>query len=206
MKNPGRHAILPGLIGAGLLVVLFLYWFGGAPNPVHSGKPVGRWFDDLCTGVWSGSPKGAPFDAAYLEFSRMDSDAVPYLVSRLRYDRSGILEKCLMLVRKTSFGRDLTADVVLPADRRTYAIVALRQMRTRAESAVPALLEAWRQDNAEVRLNAIFALETILFGKVTIHANPQESAKLESDVLAEVARRYPALAFATISPLRTNSP
>lgn len=206
MINPGRRSVLSAIIGAGALMALCLYRFGGDPDPVYSGKPVGRWFDDLCTGVWSGTPKGAPFAAAHLEFARMDSNAVPYLVSRLRYDRSGLLQRCLVQARKVSLGRQLTADAVFPADRRTYAVVALRQMGARAESSVPALLEAWRRDNDEVKLNVVYALETILLGRTTTRATPQEAAKLEADVFAEVARRYPALASAAISPPRTNSP
>src|SRR5689334_4786695 len=61
-------------------------------EPVYQGRRVSAWFDDLCAGVFPGHDVSS-WDAAYAAFSRMDSNAVPFLVKQVRYDQGGTIER-----------------------------------------------------------------------------------------------------------------
>ena len=97
-------------------------------------------------------------------------------------------------LRQHEVSRPLVADLIWPTERRNYAAVALRQMGSNAESAIPALLETWAHDVPEVKLNAVSAMESILRGRSTDGASQTEWKELESGVVAEAARRYPRVA------------
>ena len=64
-------------------------------------------------------------------------------------------------------------------------------MGTKAEAAIPALLESLTRDRLEVRINVAKALESILHGTNTMSASPGQPQK---DVVGEAGRRYPAVA------------
>jgi hypothetical protein len=162
--------------------------------PYHAGRPVSAWFDELCSGVFGGTPKAGGFDSAYAAFSQMKPDAVPYLTKQLRYDRSGIRQKILAFLRRHSIANRFATDFIWPPERRSYAAVALRQMGPSAEAAIPALLETWAHDAPDVKVNAVSALESILHGGSTDGASQGQWRTLESAVIADAARRYPRVA------------
>ncbi len=149
------------------------------------------WFKDLCSGVYSGTPKGKAFPAAYAAFPEMGPEAVPYLSEQLTYDRSGYRQRFLLFCRKYPATRGLTANWISFPQRRSYAAVALRRMGPEGETAIPALLEAWSRDLPGVKVNAVTALESILRGHETDGLSQAEWLKLEYSVIAEAAQRYP---------------
>jgi hypothetical protein len=181
--------LLAALLFSGLVILL------REPIPLHAGRPVNLWFDDLCTGVFGGTAKAKPFAAAYAAFQDIDPSAVPYLCQQLRYDRSGFLEMALPKLRKFKLTKGWADNVVWPSDRRSYAATALRRMGTKAEAAVPALLEVLvREKNIDVKVGAVAALESILRGKVTEDLRPAQFHALEAELIMVALRRHPELA------------
>lgn len=198
----GRHNLtmneaksIWALIGAGaLLLTACLTLLRGPSVPDHRGKPINVLYRDLCSGVYGGTPKASSFADAYAAFAEIESNAVPYLTQQLVYDRYGVRQMVINYLRQHEVSRPLVADLIWPTERRNYAAVALRQMGSNAESAIPALLETWAHDVPEVKLNAVSALESILRGRSTDGASQTEWKELESGVVAEAARRYPRVA------------
>ena len=188
MKKVKIRYVLVGVVAVTLVGCLFVLSL--PKNPNHAGRPVSAWFQDLCSGVFGGTPKANGFDSAYAAFSQMEPDAVPYLTRQLRYDRLGIRQASIRLLRRYSITKPLTTDMIWPPERRSYAAVALRQMGPRAEAAIPALLETWSHDAPDVKQNAVSALESILHGRCTSGASATRWRELESAVLAEAGVRY----------------
>jgi hypothetical protein len=191
MRVPKSKTVLIAAIGAILAVCFYGLTFPRIPS--HAGRPINAWFADLCSGVYAGTPKASEFEAAYAAFAQMGSNAVPYLTKQLHYDRSGFQEKLIGLMRGHAVSRQFAANLILPTEHRSFAAVALRQMGTNAEAAIPALLDACAYDTQAVRINAVSALEAILRGKHTAYAASTEWLKLESDVIAAATRRHPKL-------------
>jgi hypothetical protein len=162
--------------------------------PEHAGRPVSAWFGDLCSGVYGGTPKANGYVAAYDAFSVMETNAIPYLTQQLRYDRSGRQQKVVVYLRRYAVSKRLGDYLMWPTARRNYAAVALRQMGPKAEGAIPALLEAWVNDVPEVKVNVVSALESILGRTLTDGASQAEWKKVEAEVIAEAALRYPRAA------------
>lgn len=190
-KNTCTRTSLTGLACLAALL-LILAWPRSEPR--HQGVPVSAWFRDLCSGVFSGTPRGDHFPEAYAAFTNMNTNVIPYLVNQLRYDRSGIQQQLWEFLKRVPLARAFARNVVLPNDRRNYAAVALRQMGAKAEAAVPALMETWAHDLPDVKVNAISAMESILLGNVSNGATAVEWRRLENQVLIEAARRYPQTA------------
>jgi hypothetical protein len=163
--------------------------------PDHAGRPVSAWFRDLCSGVWGGTPRAERFPSAYRAFSEMEPNVVPYLIGQLKYDRSGVRQKVIGYFRHYSVTRRLTTGFIWPTDRRSYAAVALRQMGPKAEAAIPELLESWAHDAPSVKVNAISALESVLYDRFTESGSQAEWRKIESAVIAEASRRCPEAAL-----------
>ena len=155
---------------------------------------MSRWFSDLCSGVYGGSPKAKGFGAAYAAFAEMGPEAVPYLAAQLQFDRSQFRETLLLFLRDNSLTQPLTVNAILPSEHRNYAAVALRRMGSGAESAIPAFLDTWAHGSMELRVNVVAALESILFGRSTDGASPAEWRAIEAAAINEAVRRYPAVA------------
>ena len=189
LKNKSfQLSVVATVVVGGFLILL------NRTIPNHAGRPVSAWFQDLYSGVYGGTPKAEKFESAYTEFTRMETNVIPYLTKQLQYDRSGVRLEIVKILRRWSATKPFTANLTWPPEHRSYAAVALRQMGPRAEAAIPALLEAWANDAPEVKVNAVSALESILRGQNTDGASPAEWKKLESDVVTEAARRYPSVA------------
>jgi hypothetical protein len=133
-------------------------------EPRFEGKRISVWFDELCTGVWSGSPEGERFGKAYEAFGRMDNPrVVAFLVGKVGFDRAGLMQKVI----EAGLNQPLTAEafkrIVLPEERRAYAAVALGVMGKQARGAVPELLRNYEKElSQKVRINLITALAAIL--------------------------------------------
>lgn len=185
VNKTSAKSILVGVATAVILTTFLLLNCGNVPN--HAGKPVSEWFQDLYSGVYGGTPKAEKFEAAYAEFARMETNAIPYLTKQLQYDRSGIRLKIVKFLRQHSTTKRFAMDLTWPPQHRSYAAVALREMGPKAEAAIPALLETWAHDDADVKINAMSALESILHGRYSTHGpNPL--------VIEEAGRRFPAVA------------
>lgn len=166
-------------------------------EPEHAGRPVRAWFQDMClAGFLPDCPKGKPgrvFQVTCVEFSKMDSSAVPYLVRELRYDRRGVLERLMLSLNHCRLTFPITEGFVYPSQRRMYAAGALGLMGSRAESAVPDLMEAWSaRERPEVKREAVKAINSILRSQGS--SNPSSADSDESRVIAEAARRFPQAA------------
>ena len=192
MRVRKSKAILIGATGLSLAIGFFL--LRGPDIPDHAGRPVSVWFEDLCSGVYGGTPKASGFAAAYAAFSQMESNAIPYLTQQLRFDRYGLRQMIIGQLRQYAVCKPLTDILMWPTERRNYAAVALREMGPKAEAAIPALLEAWVNDATEVKVNAVAALESILGREPSDGLSQSEWKKVESDVIAEAVGRYPKIA------------
>lgn len=160
------------------------------PDPVYSGHPVSYWFGHLCSGVYGGTPRAAEFPAAYAEFSRMDSQAVPYLVWKFRSDPSGFKQRTIVFLKQFRWLAPVTEWLMNPSDVRAYAAVALRQLGPRAESALPTLLTVQATEaDADVRLNAITALAAIMGLNPPEDGSPAVWTEFEKNLVAEAERR-----------------
>ena len=177
------------IVGTGLiLAVSFL--LSSTNIPEHAGRPVRAWFEELCSGVWVPSAKGSGFDAAYAEFSQVESNAIPYLTQQLRYDRTGFRQKIMFHLRQYAVSKSLADNLIWPVERRNYAAVALRRMGPKAVAAIPALIEACENDLPEVKLNAVAALESILGRQPSEGLRPAEWKEVETNVIAEAVQFY----------------
>lgn len=192
--KPKEIAAMGGLVTCTMAGLLFALPTPRPPDPTHAGRRVSVWYGDLCTGVFVGTGRASGWAVSYAAFTNMPSEAVPFLVDQLLYDRSGIRQKLIAYSRRFTVTGRLTANIIWPPECRNYAAVALRQMGPRAESAIPALLEAWVHDGPEMRVNAVSALESILRGHTTGGTMQDEQQMLESSVISEASRRYPAVA------------
>ena len=190
----GPHFSRWVLAGTAFVLALFLSLKGGGKTPQFEGRSLDAWYEDLCSGVYGGSPKASGFTVAYASFARMDSNAVPYLIKQLQYDRSGIRQKLIGYFRRYEFSKPFVANIVLPSERRGYAAVALREMGPKAEQALPALMEAWTMDVPAVKVNVVAALESILRGSHTDGASQADRRQLEAGLVREAAHRYPKVA------------
>ena len=177
-----------------VLVLLYLYaWPSHVPQ--HVGRPVSAWFHDLCGLYFAGMPREQEGLRALKEFRNMDSNAVPYLIVQMQYDRNGIRQRLYDRFLRFSFTQKLTFHWVLsPNMHRAYAVVALREMGPNAQAAVPALMELWAHD-ASAKGEALMALESILEGTYGGYGSQVELTEREARVFAEAARRHPTLAL-----------
>ena len=195
---------LGGIALVGLLaaIVAFTLLNGtSAPNPEFRGRRISTWFDQLCSGMFSGSPAGDRFPEAYDAFTQMGPEVVPYLAWQLGNDRSQMKESVLLWLKQQRITGPLMQYAILPSSRRTYAAVALRRMGASAETAVPALLKAWKNDIPEVKINCVSAMAAILHagrpGSETVDGlGAAKYREFERKVVLEAAERFPAMANA----------
>jgi hypothetical protein len=156
--RPTRRTVL-------LAAVALSAWFFMLPRlwePVYQGKRIGAWFDDLCSGVFPGHD-AKKWSAASRAFSRMDSNAVPFLVKQLTYDQRGTVERLELSARRVPLVSQVAMLLVLPSEKRSYAAVALKNMGTNAVSAVePMLLALQREPQRAVRMNIVMALAPVI--------------------------------------------
>ena len=194
MKGQSTKYFALGIVAA-IIVVLSLAVL--LREPEYDGKPVSGWFHDLCVsgGLFLDLPHGKPasvFRTACVEFSKMNSNAVPYLVKQLRYDRSGRMEKLMFSLNHCRFTTGLTQGFVYPSERRNYAALTLGLIGTNAALAVPNLMEAWAKDDSrEVKLSSVKALKLVLQNRVSCEQSATDPTQFERRVIAEAARLYP---------------
>lgn len=193
-----------GLVVAGMvaaILVLILATRTSVPNPEFQGKRISVWFDQLCSGVFSGSPRGEAFPEAYDAFTRMGPDAVPYLIRQLSRNRTGGLENVLLWLRQQTLTRPFMRNLILPSSKRAYAAVALRRMGASAEAATPALMEAWKHDIPEVKNDCVSAMAAILYRErpdlqMGVDMDTAMYQKFEARVVSAAAERFPEVASA----------
>ena len=183
-----------GVIACTLAGLLFTIATPRPPDPIYAGRRVSAWFDDLCATGFGTAQQARRHAASYAAFTNMAPDAVPFLADQLLYDRSGIRMKLTFYTLRYTLNEHLVTNILWPEDRRCYAAAALRRMGPQAEAAIPALLEAWAHDGQNMRVASVWALESIMRGHYTDWLSPFEHEMLESSVIAEAARRYPAVA------------
>jgi hypothetical protein len=190
--SPKRFAVLIGSASLLLAIAGLIAWrIRHDTEPSYQGRRVSYWYDSLCSGVFGGTPRAQNFPAAYDAFSHMGPEVVPCLTQRLQYDRFGFRENIILHVRKVAPLKRFTKTLIFPTERRCYAAVALRQMGPKARTAIPALLEAWVNDNSKVKINAVSALEAILGHKPSDGLGAADWANLEKKIISEAAQEYP---------------
>jgi hypothetical protein len=215
MKLTRRQVGLTAALLAALMLVLSMA-VPGVPDPVHQGKRVSVWFDQLCTGVFTG-PRRKDVGEAYEAFHHMGPEAVPYLVGRLDMDPSGRIEKTLLWLRRYPITEWMVKGVILPSSKRHYAQTALGAMGGSAVKAMPALLKNWTRESPSERANCTATIASIMYAldpspdlqpkQVRMQAEAQQFERL---VIAEAARRYPdaakALRIGNGAPLKVAEP
>ncbi len=167
--------------------------------PVYEGKRVDEWFDALCTGDGLGGKDKSQFERLQV-FSRMDSNAVPFLVSSLHSRGANHLEKVLLFGRSLPVISSVVRVIPLPSRRRSFAAMALREMQSKAEPSIPALVQALAlESHRGVKTAMLDALKEIC----GIRNEPFYtlwSKSYETRVLKEVCERYPYLFPGTNAP------
>jgi hypothetical protein len=135
MRHLRRIVALVLLLGA--MVSLMALFSTYLRQPTYEGKRIGYWFAGLCQGAFANHDVER-WKSAEVAFSRMDSNAVPYLLEQLCSDRSGQIERMLLRTRTIPILNKVTERAVPPSNKRAYAAVALRALGTNATSgAVP---------------------------------------------------------------------
>jgi hypothetical protein len=140
LRPTSRVLLLGGIAAVAVIVCVPL--LQRLREPVYQGRRVGAWFADLCTGAFA--PLNANrCSAASAAFSRMDSNAVPFLVKQLSYDQSGTIERLELAVLRVRLVSTLAMPLAIPSEQRKYAAVALGAMGTNAISALEPMLAAY---------------------------------------------------------------
>jgi hypothetical protein len=115
-------------------------------EPVYENRRIGEWFGDLCLGTrFSRVPDSQLIERmsrAATAFTRMDSNAVPFLVKKLRTPSSALSEKAIKAGRKIPVAAHVFKRLQTPTEQRIYAATALKFVGPQAVSAIPALLAA----------------------------------------------------------------
>lgn len=194
---------LGGIAIAGLLpaiVALSLLSVTSVPNPEFRGKRISTWFDQLCLGVFRGTPAADGFPEAYDAFAQMGPEVVPYLVRQLSIDRSGRKERVMLWLKQQRITSPIMWYAIPPSSRRINAAVALGRMGKSAQAGVPALLEAWKNDIPDVKNNCVGAMAAILYGwsagQETVGDGSVTEQEFERKVVSGAAERYPDVASA----------
>ncbi len=167
-------------------------------QPVYEGKRIGLWFGDLCVGTYAHDLHGEVFDAAikkistaHLVFSRMDSNAVPYLAAKL-ISHSNIRETIILKGRKLPAVNVMFVKMVPPSHERLFAAEALRNMGTTAEASIPYLLKAGSQEeNPAVKLRMLLALANAMGLYYSSSYQPPNLKLFEDQILDYARSRYP---------------
>ena len=181
-----RILLLAGI--AAVAAVLCIPLFQRLREPMYEGRRVSAWFGDLCMGVFPGHD-ASRWSAASAEFSRMDSNAVPFLVKQLTYDQGGTIERMELGARKVLILSQFTKQLVIPSMQRTYAAVALKQMGTNAVSALqPMQVAIQHEPQRDVRVNTVMAMAVIVGFPAPRSFSDQQWQEFERAVL-ERARR-----------------
>jgi hypothetical protein len=185
LRPTRRTLLLAGAAAAALLCLPILQHFR---EPVYQGRRVGAWFDDLCTGVFPGhDPNGV--GRAAVAFGRMDSNAVPFLLRQLSYDRSGRIERLELAARKVPLLAEVAQRLILPSSKRMYAAVAIQHLGTNAICALTPLVGDYeREPSHDVRINIIVAMAHIVAVPTRESWNPAEWQEFERTVLERVRR------------------
>jgi hypothetical protein len=105
----------------------------------------------------------------------------------------------MLWLRKQPVTRPLVKNAILPSSRREYAAVALRRMGASAESAIPALMEAWKRDIPAVKVNCVSAMDAIIYCnrpdlQMGDGIDTPTYQKSESRIISDAARRFPKIA------------
>ena len=212
MTGKTRSLSIAFLVLGALSVAVLIIIARLPPNPVFRGKRISVWHRELCYGVYGGRSKHDDelFVESYNAFGLMGTNAVPYLAAELRYLRSQRVEEVFRCAQRQPIIRPLLRSAVGPTERRCYAAVALRQIGPRAADAIPALLETWKNDCPEVRLNCIYALASIMYGAAPAGMPLAEGKAFKERVIIDAAKRYPVLARDLMIPVEiseaTNTP
>jgi len=135
-------------------------------------KKLSEWFDQLCTAasVRSGSDMiraNALMAQAREAILEVGADAVPYLLSQLRIDPTGQVERQLLQMRNSGQRNTVTLDyvdsIILPSTRRIRAARLLGDIGAPAEEALPLLIELWSQDSSLNRTHYSYGVQKILY-------------------------------------------
>jgi hypothetical protein len=125
-------------------------------------------------------------------FSRMDSNAVPFLVKQLRYDQSGTIERLELRARTVPLLSKVAMQLVIPSAKRSYAAVGLKYLGTNAVSALEPMVAALQcEPQADVRINLVAAMGRIVGIRFSEGSNPGEWQTFERAVLERVRRQQP---------------
>lgn len=135
-------------------------------------KKLSEWFDQLCTGTFARGTYAmiranglmAQAREAILE---MEGEAVPYLLSQLRIDPTGEVEKQLRQMRSSAQRNKVTLDyldsIILPSTRRSQAAQLLGYIGAPAAEALPELVKLWSQHSEFHRRPYYLGIRNILY-------------------------------------------
>jgi len=192
--RPTRRIVLLLAAIAAVALSLCLPLLQRLREPVYQGRRVSAWFDDLCSAVFPGHDVSR-VSAAAIAFSRMGSNAVPFLVKQLGYDQSGSIERLEMAARKVPIFAQVANRFVLPSSKRMYAAVAIQHLGTNAICALtPLVADYEREPSHDVRMNIIVAMAHIVAVPTRESWNPAQWQEFERTVLERVRSRQTSAA------------
>jgi hypothetical protein len=175
------------LLAGGIAAALLLRARLGAVDPEFEGKRISAWFGQLFSMDRNGNnvPVSCVAEGA---FTRMKSEAVPYLLARVKY--SPLADRLVVWLKRNVVTSRWAKRLTLASDKQRKAISVLCQMGPSAMSAVPALLKTWEDENStDVKQHVVFALGCILDRTPQRGVLLSEWAKFESETIAEAKRR-----------------
>ena len=152
-------------------------------DPEVDGKRLSKWFEQLESEECNSNNVPVSFQAEGV-LQRLKPDAIPFLLARLRYDP--VSDPALIGLDKDR-----------AEERRAQAASLLRIMGQPALSAVPALLEAWKNDPSKtVKINCVLAMAWILeveipsyhfrYNKKDVGIPNEAYQAIETEVIASV--------------------
>jgi hypothetical protein len=131
-------------------------------QPIYDGKRIGEWFDDLSIATPAAFEKPERrnrYRDARFAFRRFDSNAVPFLAKQLRAPNAPLQEALIVRGRQLPVVGQIFDDLLVPRQKRAYALEAIKIMGTNAGSAVPALVASLqREPNTNLTQSIVVAL------------------------------------------------
>ena len=197
-----RHFLFVGVCAAVVMAVAVGVIRKNIKDPYFGGQRISEWHWQLCTGDVV-HPGLDLYNDARWAFSRMGPEAVPFLVSQLNEESTGIADSAVSWLRQRNLGSGILPDTVPASKKRRCAAIALGAMGKNAESAIPALI-VYTQ-NSTNPLDQVYGTSGV--SRILFSVDPKPGVKppeqgwtttaewlnFRTNVFAEATRRYPGL-------------
>ena len=186
MRRSFRKCLIIGV--PSLMVAIFAaFWLR---QPRFEGRLLASIFRDLYLGTYADHDVNNWIRAS-AAFSRMDSNAVPFLVVQLTNSVPTVGDKLFASAQLVPILSKHVRDVPL-SQKRAYAAVALRLMGTNAAHSAPVLIPIWMR-NPTNSPGILTALGSVLGHPPADGYTQAEFKEYEVTVMNSARERYPSL-------------